>query len=87
MNPAAASTVCESRTLQIRNVCDVTASIHVVHVTSKFIWRVFYFVDIQNGFRMHTPRRDWVCSADTDEDKVNWITLLEDTVRSALDVD
>ena len=40
---------------------------------------------MRNAFRMYTPRRSWVCSTDSHHDKLNWITLLERTVRAALE--
>ncbi|XP_069127414.1 epithelial cell-transforming sequence 2 oncogene-like isoform X1 [Argopecten irradians] len=40
---------------------------------------------IQNGFKMETPNKELFCRTSCEEDKFNWITLLEQAIRTALD--
>ena len=40
---------------------------------------------VRNAFRIYTPRRSWICQTEDFNDKFNWITLLENTVRAALE--
>ncbi|OWF50928.1 epithelial cell-transforming sequence 2 oncogene-like isoform X1 [Mizuhopecten yessoensis] len=40
---------------------------------------------IQNGFKMETPNKELFCCTSCEEDKFNWITLLEQAIRTALE--
>ena len=39
---------------------------------------------IQNGFLMETAKREWYCSAESDEERYNWIQLVQQTIRTAI---
>lgn len=60
------------------------------HFISTFI-SVFYiyfplFADIRYGFKLETPKRALHCSVESEEEKFNWISLLEQAIRSAIDI-
>ncbi|VDI47820.1 Hypothetical predicted protein [Mytilus galloprovincialis] len=39
---------------------------------------------IQNGFLLETAKREWYCSAESDEERYNWIQLVQQTIRTAI---
>ncbi|XP_041354002.1 epithelial cell-transforming sequence 2 oncogene-like [Gigantopelta aegis] len=39
---------------------------------------------VKNAFRMETPKREWVCSTETPEQKLNWISVMEQTIRGVV---
>ncbi|KAK3578884.1 hypothetical protein CHS0354_010250 [Potamilus streckersoni] len=39
---------------------------------------------LPHGFRIECARQDWYCAAETEEDKFNWISQLEQSIRAAL---
>ncbi|XP_053396270.1 epithelial cell-transforming sequence 2 oncogene-like isoform X2 [Mercenaria mercenaria] len=40
--------------------------------------------DLRNAFKIENPKQQWVFSAETPEEKFNWISLVEQSVRAAL---
>ncbi|KAL4233601.1 epithelial cell transforming sequence 2 oncoprotein-like [Mactra antiquata] len=40
--------------------------------------------DLKTAFKLETPKQQWYFSAETVEEKFNWISLLEQTIRAAL---
>ncbi|XP_078322430.1 epithelial cell-transforming sequence 2 oncogene-like isoform X2 [Crassostrea virginica] len=41
---------------------------------------------IRYGFKLETPKRALHCAVETEEEKYNWISLLEQAIRSAIDI-
>ncbi|XP_062586271.1 epithelial cell-transforming sequence 2 oncogene-like [Saccostrea cucullata] len=41
---------------------------------------------IRYGFKLETPKRALHCAVETEEEKFNWISLLEQSIRSAIDI-
>ncbi|XP_056015999.1 epithelial cell-transforming sequence 2 oncogene-like isoform X2 [Ostrea edulis] len=41
---------------------------------------------IRYGFKLETPKRALHCAVETEEEKFNWISLLEQAIRSAIDI-
>ncbi|KAK6169969.1 hypothetical protein SNE40_018478 [Patella caerulea] len=39
---------------------------------------------VKNAFCMETPKKKWYCAVDNGIEKLNWMTVLEETVRAAL---
>ncbi|XP_070568992.1 LOW QUALITY PROTEIN: epithelial cell-transforming sequence 2 oncogene-like [Ptychodera flava] len=42
---------------------------------------------IRHGFSMKTPKRHWICSSDSYEDKLSWMTAVEKAVQAAMMVE
>eukprot|EP00058_Branchiostoma_floridae_P000779 XP_002586267.1 hypothetical protein BRAFLDRAFT_132341 [Branchiostoma floridae] len=42
---------------------------------------------VRNAFKMVTPKRKWVCSAETYELKFSWITALQDAIQAAIELE
>ncbi|XP_071113963.1 epithelial cell-transforming sequence 2 oncogene-like [Haliotis cracherodii] len=40
---------------------------------------------VKNGFKMSTPKREWACSTESSEQRLNWISLLEQAIRGGLE--
>ncbi|GFS13318.1 epithelial cell transforming sequence 2 oncogene-like protein [Elysia marginata] len=40
---------------------------------------------VKHAFRMETPKQAWTCSAETSEQKFNWVSILERTLRGAIE--
>ncbi|XP_066283473.1 epithelial cell-transforming sequence 2 oncogene-like isoform X2 [Branchiostoma lanceolatum] len=42
---------------------------------------------VKNAFKMVTPKRKWICAAETYELKFSWITALEDAIQAAIELE
>lgn len=53
-----------------------------------FLLLFFFFLltDIRYGFKLETPKRALHCAVESEEEKFNWISLLEQAIRSAIDI-
>ena len=54
-------------------LCPATALIMTLFVTA-----------IKNGFKLETPKQQWFFATETEEEKFNWISLLEQSIRGAM---
>ena len=45
---------------------------------------IFIFTDLKNAFKLENPKQQWMFSAASQEEKFNWISLVEQSVRAAL---
>lgn len=61
-----------------------------LHGVNTFYFRIYIyfplFADIRYGFKLETPKRALHCSVESEEEKFNWISLLEQAIRSAIDL-
>lgn len=61
-----------------------------LHGVKTFYFRIYIyfplFADIRYGFKLETPKRALHCSVESEEEKFNWISLLEQAIRSAIDL-
>lgn len=61
-----------------------------LHGVKTFYFRIYIyfplFADIRYGFKLETPKRALHCSVESEEEKFNWISLLEQAIRSAIDI-
>lgn len=39
---------------------------------------------VKNGFKVETPKQQWFFATETEEEKFNWISLLEQSIRGAM---
>ena len=80
-----------TKNLHLLSFCLLCDSAIIGKNFAKIIAWTIYIIyllisDVRNAFKMYTPRREWICSTDTDNEKLNWTTLLEHTIRTALGV-
>ncbi|XP_055888688.1 epithelial cell-transforming sequence 2 oncogene-like isoform X2 [Biomphalaria glabrata] len=40
---------------------------------------------VKNGFSVETPKQNVICAADTAEQKFNWVSILDKTIRAAIE--
>ena len=45
---------------------------------------MFLFSDLTNAVKMENPKQQWYFSLDSAELKLNWLSLVEQSIRAAL---
>ncbi|KAJ8027137.1 Epithelial cell-transforming sequence 2 oncogene-like [Holothuria leucospilota] len=78
---------CKQHIPYTREVCTIFKFQAAVSLTKLRVEDVPDSRYASNVFLLKTPKRQWLCSLPTYSTKLSWITILEETIHAAMDVD